>query len=291
MSQASKPEPIGQVGDDDPGKRKRSSPTLGSQHARTDSSAPSVPEPSFAEQVRTLLYLGRTGTLSSMSRKHPGWPFGSVMPYALDDHGRPVFLISVMAMHTQNLKTDPHASLLVSQPGWTGDPLAGARATLLGQVTALPEADLETSRAGYLARYENARAWVDFDDFGFYRMDVTDVYYVGGFGAMGWVAAADYTRAEWDPLAEVAAGILEHMNADHADALRLYCRAYRDIEADSAEMIGIDRLGFRLRVRTGKRLRGLRLAFPQEVRSSQEARKVLVAMVQEARHTLASDTD
>ena len=142
-------------------------PTLGSQHARTDSSAPSVPEPSFAEQVRTLLHLGRTGTLSSMSRKHPGWPFGSVMPYALDDHGRPVFLISVMAMHTQNLKTDPRASLLVSQPGWTGDPLAGARATLLGRVTALPEADLETSRAGYLARYENARAWVDFDDFGF----------------------------------------------------------------------------------------------------------------------------
>ena len=288
MPQASKQEPISKVGDDDPGKR--SAPTLGSQHARTDSSAPSVPEPSFAEQVRTLLHLGRTGTLSSMSRKHPGWPFGSVMPYALDDHGRPVFLISVMAMHTQNLKTDPRASLLVSQPGWTGDPLAGARATLLGRVTALPEADLETSRAGYLARYENARAWVDFDDFGFYRMDVTDVYYVGGFGAMGWVAAADYTKAEWDPLAEVAAGIIEHMNADHADALRLYCRAYRDIEADSAEMVGIDRLGFRLRVRSGERLRGLRLAFPHEVRSSQEARKVLVAMVQEARHTLAAQT-
>ena len=91
-------------------------------------------------------------------------------------------------------------------------------------------------------------------------------------------------------MAEVAAGIIEHMNADHADALRLYCRAYRDIEADSAEMIGIDRLGFRLRVRSGERLRGLRLAFPHEVRSSQEARKVLVAMVQEARHTLAAQT-
>ena len=26
--------------------------------------------------------------------------------------------------------------------------------------------------------------WVDFDDFFFYRMDVLDVYYVGGFGVM-----------------------------------------------------------------------------------------------------------
>lgn len=263
---------------------------IGSQHARTDSSASSVPEPSFAEQVRTLLHLARTGTLSTVSRKHPGWPFGSLMPYALDDHGRLVFLISVMAMHTQNLKADPRASLLVTQLGWSGDPLAGARATLMGNVTALPEADLETTRMNYLARYENARSWVDFDDFGFYRMDVTDVYYVGGFGAMGWVAAADYTAAERDPLAEVAAGIIEHMNTDHSDALRLYCRAYRNIEADSAEMIGIDRLGVRLRVCAGERVRGLRLAFPREVRSGQEARQVLVAMVRTAREKLASET-
>ncbi len=263
---------------------------IGSQHARTDASTPSVPEPSFAEQARTLLHLARTGTLSTLSRRHPGWPFGSLMPYALDDHGRPVFLISMMAMHTQNLMADPRTSLLVTQPGWSGDPLAGARATLMGNVTALPEADLKRSRTGYLARHENARSWVDFDDFGFYRLDVTDVYYVGGFGAMSWVATADYRAAERDPLAEVAAGIIAHMNADHADALRLYCRAYRDIEADAAEMIGIDRLGFRLRVRTRERLRGLRLAFPHEVRSSQEARKVLVAMVKEARERLASET-
>ena len=152
MPQASKPEPIGKVGDDDLGNRKRAAPTLGSQHARTDSSAPSVPEPSFAEQVRTLLHLGRTGTLSSMSRKHPGWPFGSVMPYALDDHGRPVFLISVMAMHTQNLKTDPRASLLVSHPGWTGDPLAGEKELLRAR-------DLGARNEDWLLPL--ARAWAD----------------------------------------------------------------------------------------------------------------------------------
>src|SRR5438874_494982 len=86
--------------------------------------APAVPEPTFAERARTLAYLGRTGTLATLSRRHPGHPFASVMPYALDDAGRPVFLISSMAMHTQNLEADARASLLVMQPDWTGDPLA-----------------------------------------------------------------------------------------------------------------------------------------------------------------------
>jgi hypothetical protein len=58
---------------------------------------PPVPEPSFAERAHTLMYLGRIGSLSTLSRKQPGFPFGSVMPYGLDEHGRPLFLISTMA--------------------------------------------------------------------------------------------------------------------------------------------------------------------------------------------------
>jgi hypothetical protein len=41
-----------------------------------------------------------------------------------------------------------------------------------------------------LARYANSKYWVDFDDFSFYRMQVVDVYYVGGFGVMGWLENA-----------------------------------------------------------------------------------------------------
>src|SRR5215472_17802349 len=84
---------------------------------------PPVPEPSFAERARTLVYLGRMGSLSTLSRKQPGFPFGSVMPYGLDDQGRPIFLISTMAMHTQNLQADPRATLFVTEPGASGDPL------------------------------------------------------------------------------------------------------------------------------------------------------------------------
>jgi len=80
-------------------------------------------------------------TLSTLSRKQPGFPFGSLMLFALDTSGRPIFLISNMAMHTQNLKADPRCSLFVGQAGADGDALGAARATLIGHAEAVPEPD------------------------------------------------------------------------------------------------------------------------------------------------------
>jgi heme iron utilization protein len=245
--------------------------------------APSVPEPSYAERARTLSYLGRVGTLATLSRRHPAHPFASVMPYALDECGRPLFLISSMAMHTQNLEADGRASLLIMQPGWSGDPLAGARLTVMGDAQRVPEPDSDGARAAYLARHERARYWVDFEDFSLWRLDVTDLYYVGGFAAMDWVTAADYRTAAPDPLADAAPGIIEHMNRDHADALIEYARHFAREPADEATMVSVDRLGFKLRLRQGDRLLSARIAFPQEVRTAAASRDVLIAMVQAAR--------
>src|SRR5437660_9129957 len=120
------------------------------------SDEPTVPEPSFSERARTLMYLGRIGSLSTLSRKQPGFPFGSVMPYGLDDHGRPIFLISTMAMHTQNLRADARASLLVTQDDSGGDPLGASRVTLVGNVRPLQEPEVAESHELYLARDGNA---------------------------------------------------------------------------------------------------------------------------------------
>ena len=245
---------------------------------------PAVPEPTFSERARTLVYLGRIGSLSTLSRKQPGFPFGSVMPYGLDSRGRPIFLISTMAMHTQNLQADPRASLLVTQPDASGDPLGASRVTVIGNAQIMPEADVAEARALYLERYANAKYWVDFEDFSFYRMDVLDVYYVGGFGVMGWVQVSDYDRARPDPLADAAVGIVEHMNTDHKDALVLLARSFAGIESQEAAMTSVDRLGFQVRLKTEDGMKGVRIGFLREVRSSVEARKVLVEMVQQARH-------
>ena len=205
------------------------------------------------------------------------------MPYGLDENGRPVFLISTMAMHTQNLQADPRSSLLVTQPDASGDPLGASRVTLLGNVLPIPEPEVAEARKLYLARYANSKNWVDFEDFSFYRMDVMDVYYVGGFGVMGWVSAAEYYHGQPDPLADVAADIIQHMNTDHGEALTLLARAFAGIESQEAAMTSVDRLGFQVRLKTPDGMRGARIAFSREVNSPAEARNVLIDMVAQAR--------
>jgi len=242
-----------------------------------------VPEPTFAERARTLVYLGRLGSLSTLSRKQPGFPFGSVMPYGLDDHGRPIFLISTMAMHTQNLQADARASLLVTQEDTDSEPLGASRVTLVGNVLPVPNAELAEVRKLYLELHANSTYWVDFEDFSFYRMNVIDVYYVGGFGVMGWVSAPDYDRSQPDPLADSMAEIIQHMNADHKDALILLARQFAHLDSTEATMTTVDRLGFQVRLRTRDGMRGARIGFLREVSNPAETRKVVVEMVQQAR--------
>ena len=205
------------------------------------------------------------------------------MPYALDETGRPVLLISNLAMHTQNLAADARASLFVAESSAAEDPLAVGRVTVMGNAERVPAADLPDARGRYLDRHRNAAHWADFGDFAFWWLVVSDVYFVGGFGSMGWLAAREYETARPDPLAGAAADILEHMNDDHADALLTYARVLAREAPDEARMTSVDRLGFGLRLRTGSRFHGCRIAFPREVTSPEACRKVLIEMLEECR--------
>lgn len=251
------------------------------KHAYTEPGIPQLPEPTYAERVRTLVSLCTIATLSTVSRKQPGYPFGSLMPYTIDGTGRPIFLISNMAMHTQNIQAAPRASLFVGQVG-DGDPLGTARATLVGDVLPVPEDEVEEARQRYLSRYESSRSWVDFKDFGFYRLQPLDIYYVGGFGVMGWVTAEDYRSAKVDPLSDAAPRILGHMNSDHVPAMILLAKVHAALDATEASMTSVDRLGFQLRLKTADGMKGTRINFLHEVHNSDEARKVLVEMVRAA---------
>lgn len=250
---------------------------------RSRSGEPEVPQPSHAERARTLVHRTTTGSLSTLSRHQPGFPFGSVMPFALDTEGRALMLISKMAMHTQNLDHDPRASLLVPEAETANSPLGAGRVTLVGRGLPVPEAERGAVRELYLERHDNARYWVDYADFGFYRLETEAVYFVGGFGVMGWVEVEDYARASPDPLADAGPGIIAHMNQDHADALVLFARVYGGVETTEAAMTAVDRLGFHLKAKTEDRYHGLRIAFPRPIDDPRDSRGVMVEMVREAR--------
>jgi putative heme iron utilization protein len=247
---------------------------------------PPSPEPSHAERARTIVAGANRGTLCTVAADPPGYPFGSVATYALDDHGAPLFFVSLMAEHTQNARRDRRASLLVAEPVPEGaDPLAGGRVTLLGDLTEVPEGAARAAvRDRYLAANPTSAYYIDFGDFAFYRLGLRAVRYVGGYGRMSWVPAPAFADAAPDPLAPVAAGIVGHMNRDHADALVLLCHhlAGRS-DTTEATMSAVDRYGFEVVAVTPDGRTTIRLGFPKLVASPEEVRAALVAMVREAR--------
>jgi len=245
---------------------------------------PTVPRPSHAECAKTLLDVHHQATLCTHSAHQDGYPFGSMMPYALDKQGDPIFLISSMAMHTQNILQNKHASLYVAQTVAEGEPLGASRLTLLGDIE---EAVDEDARSCYLAAHPNAKHWVDFSDFSFYRMTLHSLYFVGGFGVMGWVTQADYAQAQADPLRHVATHAIQHMNESHADALVLLAKAQAGMDADAVQMVGLDRLGFDMKVHMGDNIRAARIAFSDPLDDPKKVRSVFVSMVQAAREKLA----
>ena len=254
--------------------------------------APAEParEPSHAERCKTLVASETRGALSTLAADPAGYPYGSVASYGLDPHGNPLLFVSTMAEHTQNALRDPRASLLVAEPVPEGaDPLASGRVTLMGEMRRVDPSDRDHSRDRYLEANPAASYYIDFGDFEFYRLTVQSIRYVGGYGRMSWVAPEEYAAAEPDPLVGAAAGIIEHMNDDHADAQVLFCRHFAGRpDTTSASMSAVDRYGFEMIAVSDAGRVAVRLAFPDECFTGDDVRKAMVAMVQEARATTAS---
>ena len=263
----------------------------GDAHARPSGDAPeplydvTVQTPTHAERARTLVAQISTGTLCTLASDPEGYPYGSFVTVAFEK-GNPIFLISGLAEHTKNVERDPRASLLLAESG-SPDPLANGRVTLLGPCARVGD-DGGGARAAFLATHPNSRYYADFRDFGFWALEVQSVRYIGGYGRMSWISEDEWQGAEPDPLGGSAAGIIAHMNADHADALVSYCKAFsKATDASAASMTGIDRYGFEFSATTGEGPRPIRLAFPTPVSTPEEARTALIALLNEARGKLA----
>jgi heme iron utilization protein len=246
--------------------------------------------PTGAERTRTLVAASGDGTLSTVALDPAGYPFGSIVTYALDDAGRPLILMSTMAEHARNLDRDARASLLVAAAGDGAGRLAVARATLVGDVHRVPEDEQEDATAAYLAGHPGA-FWARFPDFSVHRLEVKAIRYVRGFGEMSWVEPDAYAAAAPDPVAPGEAGIIEHVNDDHREALRTIVGAFLDVPepVEEVTMISCDRYGFEVRLRTAPaepgRDPGLafgRLAFDEVLDDAAATRGAMVRLVRAA---------
>ena len=57
------------------------------------------------------LLIGRLGALATLAREPAGTPFASLVAYALDAAGNPLFFLSRLAEHTANFLADPRRTI------------------------------------------------------------------------------------------------------------------------------------------------------------------------------------
>ena len=140
-----------------------------------------------AEAARALLAAEAVGVLSTLSVHRPGYPYGSVTPYALSAAGAPLFLFSRLAAHTQNLKADPRAGLFVGDRNAVEDPLAGGRVSLLGRAAPVAAPEVDDARTRYLARWPRAADYLALGDFSLWQLAIEEARLIAGFGEIRWL--------------------------------------------------------------------------------------------------------
>lgn len=231
--------------------------------------------------AKKLLREGRSGGLATIMTGS-GDPYCSLVNVATAPDGVPLLLLSKLALHTKNILADPRASLMLDErnsfKNLDGDPLEGARVMLMG--TLVPTADAN-ARAAYLRRHPEAEMFAGFADFAVYRMTISRAHLVAGFGRIVDLAAADILADVSDAAALLAAETeaIAHMNADHAEACRLYATKLLGGPDGDWACVGVDPEGIELQC--GRM--ALRLFFPQRVSGPGPLRAVLKELAAKAR--------
>ncbi|MEO8704767.1 MAG: pyridoxamine 5'-phosphate oxidase family protein [Kofleriaceae bacterium] len=153
------------------------------------------PGMSDIEVARDLVARADLATLSTLALRPAGFPYGSLVAFAADEHGRPLLLLSGLAEHTRNLAVCDKASLLVSEPFAT-DIVAAPRVTIVGTCTRVVAAELAATRTQYVARHPQAAGWfVDtLHAYQLFRLEPTELRLIVGFGRLSWLTFDEYSR-------------------------------------------------------------------------------------------------
>ncbi len=240
----------------------------------TGEANPSPPaKADHAAYARALMRRARVAVLSTALKSGDGWPYGSLVSVAFASDLSPLMLFSTLSDHTRNLAVDPRASLLFEETSRLKNPQTGPRVSVLGLITKTSD---ERHQRRFLALHPEAALYAGFGDFGFFRMKIERVHFVGGFAKAVWFKAPDIVadKKAAAAVAKAEPGVLAHMNADHAEAVDHYANALLARAGSGWRMTGIDPDGFDLRLGG----RTARLEFDQPLGNRKAIREELVRL-------------
>ena len=234
---------------------------------------------SAAALARSLLRRSRQGALATLM-PDSGDPYCSLVNVASNWDGSPILLISRLALHTRNILGDPRVSLMLDERG-EGDPLEGARIMLAGRAGQATKADQPILRRRYLNAHPAAEVFVNFKDFSFFRIRPAAAHLVAGFGRIVDLEPEQFLTdiSDADALLEAEQGAIEHMKADHRDAMNLYATKLLGAEHADWRCTGCDPDGMDMQAGA----QTLRLDFPRRIVTPAALRKVLKELAEKAR--------
>lgn len=225
-----------------------------------------------AIQARDLFLSEYQGILCTNSQDVEGYPFGSVIPFMVNQQGLPLILTSTIAQHTNNMISDKRVSLIAIERD-VEDIQTGGRITYMGDVRKLE--DDEDSFQRYYNFFPEHKKYHNTHNFDFFVIDLVKARYIGGFGKIFWVSPERFIKP--NPFSmEEEQKIIDHMNQDHADSLKSYCDLYNIHYSDSDEpvLVGVDAEGFHIRINA----RIHRIRFENDVNTTTDVRKEMVAL-------------
>ena len=229
--------------------------------------------------ARSLLRRSRQGALATLMA-NSGDPYCSLVNVASHADGSPILLISRLALHTKNILADARVSLMLDERA-QGDPLEGSRIMLAGRADEVQGDQAAILRRRYLNAHPSAEVFVNFKDFSFFRVQPTAAHLVAGFGRIVDLTPEQFLTDISDAasLLEAEQGAIDHMNADHRDAMNLY--ATKLLGAEPADWIctGCDPDGIDLQAGPAT----LRLDFPRRIVTPAALRQMLKQLADQAR--------
>ena len=238
-----------------------------------------TPEFDAARLARSLLRRSRQGALATLMAES-GDPYCSLVNVASHADGSPILLISRLALHTRNILADYRISLMLDERT-EGDPLEGSRIMLAGRTEQAGADDLPLLRRRYLNAHPSAEAFVNFSDFSFFRIRPAGAHLVAGFGRIVDLKPEQFLTdiSDAKALLEAEQGAIDHMNADHRDAMNLYATKLLGAEAADWRCTGCDPDGMDMQAGT----QALRLDFPRRIVTPAALRQTLKELADQAR--------
>jgi putative heme iron utilization protein len=232
-----------------------------------------------AQSARLLLRRSRQGALATLMADS-GDPYCSLVNVASHPDGSPILLISALALHTRNIRGDARVSLMLDERS-EGDPLEGARVMVAGRAEPAGDDTAALLRRRYLNAHPSAEVFVDFKDFSFFRIRPSGAHLVAGFGRIVDLKPEQFLTdiSDAQALLEAEQGVIDHMNADHREAMNLYATKLLGAEPADWRCTGCDPDGLDMQADATT----LRLDFPLRIVTPTALRRMLQQLAEQAR--------